>query len=169
MTTKITTLRGLFLEQLRDRFDAAKQQAKAYPQLHEAVSDSTLAKLIAEDIEANSAHIDKLNKIFIQLGESPEGERCEGTQGLVHEASELLTYVESSEVLNLAIAVSIQHVNHHDIAGYRSCQIFASAIGESQISQALGDMLADEQSTDKALEGMMKNLLQHNQELLKQG
>ena len=163
MDSKVTDLKGLFLEQLRDRYNAALQQAKAYPVLHQAVSDTALATLIADDIEANTAHVRNLEKVFAQMGESPEGEICEGTQGLIHEASELLTYVKPSKVLNLAIAVSIQHVNHHDIAGYRSCQIFANAIGETQVAQTLGSMLEDEKATDKGLETMMQVLLQEHE------
>lgn len=159
MNTKVNNLKELFLEQLRDRYDAAKQQAVAYPQLHQAVTNAQLADLIAADIEANTDHVKNLEKVFAQLNASPEGEKCEGTQGLVHEANELLTYVTPEGVLDLAIAVSIQHVNHHDIAGYRSCQIFAQTLGETEVADKLAKMLEDERATDTKLNDMVKNLL----------
>lgn len=159
MNTQVTNLKSLFLEQLRDRYDAAKQQQSAYPKLRDAVSYSQLAEFIQQDIKANKAHVRNLEQIFTTLGETAEGEVCEGTQGLIHEAVELLGYASQGDVLDIAIVASIQHVNHHDIAGYRSCQLLAEAIGEADIASSLAAMLADEKLTDAALEDAMKKLL----------
>lgn len=159
MTTKILTLQSLLIEQLQDRYDAARQQATTYPQLKLAVTNPELAELIAQDIAANESHLQKLRDICQQLGATAEGEVCEGTQGLVHEAEVLLDDVQQDNVLDLAIAISIQHINHHDIAGYRSCQLFAQALQESQVAEALGVMLKDERNTDHELESMIQQLI----------
>lgn len=159
MQNKVMDLKTLLIEQLRDRYDAAKQQQVAYPEMVVAATNSKLAELIQEDIDANQNHVLNLEKIFADLGESAQGEQCEGTQGLIHEANELLSYVNDPTILDIAIATSIQHINHHDIAGYRSCQIFAEKLNQPTIAQQLAVMLADERSTDKKLEVVMQELL----------
>lgn len=159
MQNKVMDLKTLLIEQLRDRYDAAKQQQVAYPEMVVAATNSQLAELIQEDIDANKNHVINLEKIFVELGESEQGEQCEGTQGLIHEANELLSYVEDTVILDIAIATSIQHINHHDIAGYRSCQIFAEKLNLPKIAEKLAVMLADERATDQKLEALMKALL----------
>jgi len=88
---KIKDLKGLFLEQLKDRYNAAEQQAELYPKLAAAATHAELKKIIYDDIEANKNHLKKLQTFFKQMGEEAGGEECEGTQGLIHEAHELLT------------------------------------------------------------------------------
>ncbi|MEM1319259.1 MAG: DUF892 family protein [Bacteroidota bacterium] len=148
---KIQNLNDLFIEQLQDRYDAATQQALAFKQLAEACTAEELKLILQKDIEANQRHQQKLANIFSTLGEDPNGEQCEGTAGLIHEAHELVGYTENSEIVNQGIAISIQHINHHDIAGYNSCMLFAQALGKSQIQAELSQMLEDEKRTDVSL------------------
>ena len=159
---KIQSLNGLFIEQLKDRYDAANQQAAAFLKLAEACTDEELKDILQKDIEANKEHQSKLKSVFAQLGENPEGEQCEGTSGLIYEANELLGYADSDDVLNLGIAVSIQHINHHDIAGYNGCMLFAEALGKTEIQTALSDMLEDEKKTDSALSDFIAKAIIHN-------
>ncbi len=157
---KIQDLRGLLIEQLKDRYDAAKQQAEMYPRLVEAATHAGLKSTINADIDSNKDHLKKLEELLTQLGEKADGERCEGTQGLVYEANEVLNYADSDLVLNIGIAMSVQHVNHHDIAGHNSCILYAQALGETETTEALSRMLANEQATDEALNAVAKQILE---------
>ena len=148
---KINNVRDLLVEQLRDRYSAANQQASMYPKLADAAGHSELKDIISKDIDANKNHQQKLAEVFAQLGEDPEGEQCEGTLGLVNEANELLNYTDSSTIKDIGIAVSVQHINHHDIAGYKSCAIYAEAIDEKTLAVTLNEMLEDEKETDDSL------------------
>ncbi len=159
---KIKDLKGLFLEQLRDRYDAAKQQAEIYPKLKQAATNPDLKQIIATDIAANESHLKKLEELFAKLNEQIGEERCEGTQGLVHEANEVLNYADSELVLNVGIAMSVQHVNHHDIAGYNSCILYAQAIGETEIVESLNQMLANEKVTDESLNAVAAQIIRDN-------
>lgn len=156
----ITDLKGLFVEQLRDRYDAARQQADMYPKLLEASTHPGLQKIITEDIDANKDHLEKLDAVFAKLGENPGGEECEGTKGLIYEANELLEYAGTDVVLNAGIAVSVQHINHHDIAGYSSCILYANATGEKEMAETLNAMLDDEKTTHEALNTLALELIE---------
>ena len=157
---KITSIKDLLLEQLRDRYDASKQQAEAYPKLHKAISNEKLKKIIETDVEANKDHFTLLEEIFDKLGEKFEGEQCEGTQALITEAVAVLDYTDQNgEVRDAGIALSVQHINYHDVAGLNGCIIFAEAIGENDIAQKLRTMLANEKTTDESLNNLLKEML----------
>ena len=158
---KIKNIRDLLIEQLRDRYSAADQQASMYPKLAEAANHPELKDIISKDIDANKNHQKKLAEVFMQLGEEPGGEQCEGTLGLVSEANELLNYTDTSAIKDIGIAVSIQHINHHDIAGYKSCAAYAEAIQEKTLATTLGEMLDDEISTDESLNAWVAQILKN--------
>lgn len=159
---KIQDLNGLFIEQLQDRYDAAKQQAVAFAKFSEACTNEKLKEILQKDIEAIKKHQVKLIDIFSKLGESPDGEQCEGTAGLIHEANELLEYGKNDEMINLGIALSIQHINHHDIAGYNGCMIFAKALGKTEIQAEINEMLNDEKNTDASLNDFLTKAISSN-------
>ncbi|MEM9673180.1 MAG: ferritin-like domain-containing protein [Cyclobacteriaceae bacterium] len=155
----IESFQDLYLEQLRDRYDAAKQQAETYPKLEQAASDPTLKSIIQDDIASNQSHLDKLAQLFDKMGEQPEGEQCEGTQGLIHEADELLSYTSSGNVQDAGIAMSIQHINHHDIAGYNSCVMYANANHDTETAAVLQQMLDEEMATDESLKKLIAQII----------
>ncbi|MEM6842278.1 MAG: DUF892 family protein [Bacteroidota bacterium] len=159
----VDSFKDLFLEQLRDRYDAAKQQAEMYPKLQQATTSPTLRRIIQEDIASNQSHLEKLAELFTTMGEQPDGEQCEGTQGLIHEAHELLDYTKSGSIRDVGIAMSVQHINHHDIAGYSGCIVYAEAHGDSEIAQILQQMLDEEVTTDELLKDIITQIVQeHN-------
>ncbi len=156
----VESFEDLFLEQLRDRYDAAKQQAEMYPKLQQATTSSTLQRIIQEDIASNQSHLEKLAELFTTMGEQPDGEQCEGTQGLIHEAHELLDYTQSGNIRDVGIAMSVQHINHHDIAGYSGCLVYAKANKNQKMVQVLQQMLDEEKATDEALKKIVAQIIQ---------
>ena len=159
---KINDLNELFIEQLQDRYDAAKQQAVAFLKMAESCNNEELKKILQKDIETNKEHEEKLKDVIEELGEDPGGEQCEGTAGLIHEANEILAYSNSGAVVDQGIAISIQHINHHDIAGYNGCMMFAKALGKTEIYKALDKMLEDEKNTDAALNDFILKSITNN-------
>jgi len=53
----------------------------------------------------------------------------------------------------------VQHINHHDIAGYNSCIIYANAVGEPAMVEPLNQMLMDEKLTDDALNAVSLKII----------
>lgn len=157
--TKIKNLQELFIDQLQDRYSAALQQKKAFQKLYVACENSDLKKILKEDIEANENHLKNLKKLLESVNANPEGEYCEGTAGLVKEAIDTLHLFESGKVLDVAIAISVQHINHHDIAGYNGCAILAKQIQNEKIEDALNQMLEDEKRTDMVLSDFVKRII----------
>lgn len=147
----IVNLKDLFTEQLRDRLDAARQQDEFLPKLLNRVTDEDLKGSISNLIVSNREHLEELPIIFDALERTPDGETCEGTKALIHEAMEVISRSVDEEILDVAIAVAVQHINHHDIAGYRTCCTYAQELGMPNIAQALDQMHADAVESDEAL------------------
>jgi ferritin-like metal-binding protein YciE len=87
----------------------------------------------------------------------PVGELCEGALGLFHETWELLKRCTDPQVADAAVITAIQHLHHHDIAGYGTLCAFSKALELDEIAHELHDMLEDEKSLDKLLSEMAKN------------
>ncbi|MEM6633922.1 MAG: DUF892 family protein [Bacteroidota bacterium] len=159
---KIQNLHELFIEQLQDRYDAAQQQILAFSKLAAACTDEELKRILQADIEVSRRHQDQLKNVFDQLGEDPAGEQCEGTAGLIHEANELLDYAEGEDIINQGIAISIQHINHHDIAGYNGCMLYAKALGKSEIHAVVKEMFEDAKGMDVSLNDFIAKSIVNN-------
>ena len=157
--TKVKNLKELFIDQMQDRYSAAQQQKSAFQKLYVTAEHSDLKKILKDDIEANDNHLKDLKRILEDVNSNPEGEYCEGTAGLVKEAIDTLELVENGKVLDVAIAISVQHINHHDIAGYNGCVILANQIGDANLENKLNQMLEDEKRTDIVLSNFVRDII----------
>jgi len=155
----IVNLKDLLTEQLRDRFDAAKQQDVFLPKLLNRVTDEGLRNAIANLILTNKEHLKEIPEIFDALERSADGETCEGTRALIHEAMEVISRSVDEEILDVAIAVAVQHINHHDIAGYRTCKTYARELGMPHIAEALDRMHRDAEESDESMNNLLIDAL----------
>jgi ferritin-like metal-binding protein YciE len=147
----IVNLRDLFTEQLRDRFDAAKQQDQFLPKLMNRITDHELKNIISTIVLNNREHLQEIPEIFEAIERSAEGETCEGTEALIHEAMEVISRSVDEEIIDVGIAVAVQHIKHHDISGYRTCRTYALELGMPHIAETLDQMHGDVQGSDEAL------------------
>src|ERR1700675_399076 len=84
------TLRELYIDELRDVYDAENQLVKALPKMAKASTSEDLRSGFEEHLEQTKVHVDRLEQIFSNLGEKPSGKKCKGMQGLVSEGSEVI-------------------------------------------------------------------------------
>src|SRR5262249_58273742 len=87
---KANSLRELFVEELRDLYDAENQLIKALPKMAEGSSSPELREAFEEHLEQTRNHATRLEKIFAALGEKPKAEKCKGMEGFEKEGSDLL-------------------------------------------------------------------------------
>jgi ferritin-like metal-binding protein YciE len=151
----IVNLKDLLTEQLRDRYDSAKQQNEFLLKLLNRASDEELKNAISNLVLNNREHLNEIPEIFDAMERSPEGETCEGTKALIHEAMEVISRSVDEEILDVAIAVAVQHLNHHDIAGYRTCRTYAQELGMPHIARALDQMHEDAVQSDEVLDHLL--------------
>src|ERR1700724_3548859 len=83
-------LKKLYIEELRDIYDAEKQLIKALPKMAHAATSDELRTGFEEHLEQTKGHAQRLEQIFESLDESPKGKKCVGMEGLVKEGSEVI-------------------------------------------------------------------------------
>jgi len=149
---KANSLRELFVEELRDLYDAENQLIKALPKMAEGSSSPELREAFEEHLEQTRNHATRLEKIFAGLGEKPKAEKCKGMEGLVKEGSDLLKEDDfDPEVKDAAIIGAAQRVEHYEIAGYGTVRTFAELLAEDEAVSLLEETLEEEKETDQKL------------------
>src|SRR6202023_2348858 len=83
-------LKDLYIDELKDLYNAENQLVKALPKMARAASSDELRRGFEEHLEQTKGHVQRLEKIFQALGESPKGKKCRGMEGLVEEGSEMM-------------------------------------------------------------------------------
>jgi ferritin-like metal-binding protein YciE len=124
------TLRELYVDELRDIYDAEKQLIKALPKMAEAATSEDLRSGFEEHLEQTKGHAERLEQIFSELGEKPTGKKCKGMQGLVSEGSEMIDEDFEGDVKDAGLISAAQRVEHYEIAAYGTVRTYASILGE---------------------------------------
>src|SRR5882762_5456495 len=118
-------LKELYIDELRDIYNAESQLAKALPKMAKAASSEELRAGFEEHLEQTKGHVQRLDKIFEILDESPKGKKCKGMEGLVEEGSEATEEGYEDAVLDAALIGAAQRVEHYEIAGYGTARAMA--------------------------------------------
>lgn len=97
------TLEDLFLEELRDMYDAEKRLVTALPKMAKAVTSEELQQAITNHAEETAGHVQKLESVFQTLGRDPKGKKCEAMVGLIGEGDGVTSDFKGSKALDAAI------------------------------------------------------------------
>ena len=158
-------LRELYVEELKDLYSAENQLVKALPKLAKAASSEQLREGFEEHLEQTRGHVQRLEKIFDALNESPKGRKCMGMEGLVKEGSEVMDEDFEGAVMDAALIGAAQRVEHYEIAAYGTVREIANVLGESEQASLLQQTLDEEEETDEKLTELAKEInLQANEE-----
>jgi ferritin-like metal-binding protein YciE len=148
---KLSTLRELFIDELKDLYSAETQITKALPKLVKASSAPALQQAFEHHLEETKNHVSRLEQIFDQLNESPKGKTCEAMKGLLKEGDERLGEDGDPDVLDAGIIAAAQRVEHYEIAAYGSARTYAELLGEREAVRLLSETLEEEKAADSKL------------------
>lgn len=144
-------LHKLFLEELRDIYDAEHQLVKALPKMAKAVQSEELRNAIESHLEETEKQVTRLESVFESLEETPKRKKCKAIQGLIAEAEEMLSEHEGSEELDAAVICAAQKTEHYEIATYGCLCSWAEQMGHRKALKLLKETLAEEKAADEAL------------------
>ena len=153
------SLQDIYVEQLRDLYSAEQQILKALPKMAEAATHQDLRAAFEEHEVMTRTHVERLDRIFTQLGEKAGGHKCKGMEGLIAEGEELLDEHDKSEALDAAMIGAAQRVEHYEIAGYGTVRTFANMLGLSDQADLLQQTLDEEGQTDKRLTSLAETVV----------
>jgi ferritin-like metal-binding protein YciE len=149
MTVK--TMRELLIDELRDIYHAEKQLVKALPKMAKAAKADKLRQAFEHHLEETKGQVERLEEVFEKLDVRASGKRCEAMEGLIEEAKEMIEEIKTPEVLDAALVVGAQKVEHYEIASYGSVRELAVALGETEVAKLLDETLAEEKQADQKL------------------
>lgn len=151
-------LRDVYIDELRDLYDAEHRLVKALPKLAKAADSDELREGIEEHLEQTKGHVQRLEQIFESMGEPAKAKKCKGIEGIIEEASETLDEDFEGAVMDAAIIASAQRAEHYEIAAYGSVRAFAEELGETKAASLLQETLNEEKEADEKLTKMAETI-----------
>ncbi len=155
----LTTLRDLYIDELKDLYNAENQLLKALPKMAKGSTSPELRAAFEEHLEVTRGHVERLEQIFGKLGVNPKGKKCKAMEGLVEEGKEMLEEDASPEVLDAGIIAAAQRVEHYEMAGYGCVRTYAKLLGEEDAAALLQQTLDEEAEADKKLTELAETVI----------
>lgn len=153
------TLRQLFVDELRDAYDAEKQLIKALRKMARAAQHPELSAAFTAHLEETNGQVAMLGEVFAILELKPRGKHCPGIAGIIEEGGEAIEEIEKSAVRDAALVGGGKRAEHYEIAAYTTMVAMAKALGQRDAAAKLQEILEQEIATDKKLDALGKVVL----------
>jgi ferritin-like metal-binding protein YciE len=147
----LDTLEKLYVNELKDLYNAEQQILKALPKMIKAAAHPELKQAFSTHLNQTEGHVERLERIFEDLGASPRGKKCHGMEGVIEEGAELIGEKPEPHVLDAGLVSAAQHVEHYEMAGYGAVRTWAGTLGFSRHVALLQQTLDEEKKANDLL------------------
>jgi ferritin-like metal-binding protein YciE len=147
----LDSLESLFIEELRDIYNGEKQIIKALPKMAKAAGSPELKQAFTKHLKETEGQVQRLERIFQDLGQAVRGKQCKGLEGILEEGKEILEKESDESMLDAALIAAAQKVEHYEMASYGCLRTYAQLLGRTQAVKLLEQTLAEEEAADKKL------------------
>ncbi|HUR30405.1 MAG TPA: ferritin-like domain-containing protein [Saprospiraceae bacterium] len=148
---KTSGLRDLFEDQLKDIYWAEKALTKAIPEMIKNASSPDLVDALNEHLGITEQQVARCEEVFASMNMKAVGKKCEAMEGLIKEATEIMSSTTEGSVRDAGIICAAQKVEHYEIATYGTLAAFAKQLGESKAVSLLEKTLSEEKEADVSL------------------
>src|ERR1700677_3959221 len=124
----IDTIGSLYVDELKDLYNAEQQILKALPKMIKAAEHAELKRAFETHLRQTETHAQRLEQICADLDVTPKGKKCVGMEGVIKEGSELISEKPDPDVLDAGLISAAQHVEHYEMAGYGSVRAWAEKL-----------------------------------------
>lgn len=152
------TFHGLFIEELKDIYNAENQLTKALPKMAKAAVNERLKDGFTRHLEETKGHVERLEQAFKLLGEPVKGKTCKAMKGLIEEGEEAIQESDAGLVRDAQLIGAAQRVEHYEIAAYGTAVAMAKLMGHDDVAALLDETLQEEGATDKKLTDVSKEV-----------
>jgi ferritin-like metal-binding protein YciE len=159
METTGNGLQELFVEQLKDLYNAENQLVKALPKMAKAAASEELRSAFEEHLQVTQEHANRIERILSELNEKPTGKKCAAMVGLVTEGEEAIKSKMEEPIKDANLIAAAQRVEHYEIAGYGTVRTYAEMLGLDEAAETLQQTLEEEEEADKTLTTISEGLL----------
>ena len=160
----LQTLQDLYVSELKDLYNAEQQLLKALPKMAKGASSAELKDAFNQHLQQTEHQVERLDRIFKNLGKTPRGKKCLGMQGLIEEGNELLKEKADPSVKDAGLISAAQRVEHYEMAGYGTVRTFDLTLGFDDAAQALQETLDEEGNTDHKLTQLAESMINERAE-----
>jgi len=152
-------LQELFVEELRDLYNAENQMIKALPRLTKAASSPELKRAFQTHLLDTRRHAHRLEEIARALDVRITGKKCHGMEGLLSEGREMLRHGFDESARDAGLIGAAQKVEHYEIAAYGTVRTHAQTLGHAKVARLLQQTLDEEGATDKKLTAIAERVV----------
>ncbi len=153
---KTKTLKDLFLDELKDIYDAEQRMERALPKMAKAATCTRLQAALKGHLTETRGQIANLEAVFKSIDENARGKKCEATIGLLQEGEEIAAEYKDSPAINAALIAAAQKVEHYEIASYGCLHEWAQLLGHTKAAGLLRENLNQEKAANEALTGLAR-------------
>jgi ferritin-like metal-binding protein YciE len=145
------SLEDLFVDTLKDTYDAEHQLTKALPKMAKAATNPQLKSAFEDHLKQTENHVKRLEQVFEARGRKASRKSCKGMKGLIEEGSEVIKDDAEPEVRDPGLIAVAQKVEHYEIAAYGTLMAYAKLINANDAIRLLQQNLEEEKHADEKL------------------
>lgn len=148
---KQKSLHDMFIDELRDAYDAEKQLTKALPKLAKAAVSDELREAFESHLTETQGHVTRLEQVFASLEEKPRGKHCDGIAGIIEEGKSVIEEDIEEVAIDACLIAAGQRAEHYEIAAYGSHVAWARAMEHTEAADLLEETLEEDKAADEKL------------------
>jgi ferritin-like metal-binding protein YciE len=119
--------------------------------MEKAAQSPGLKKAFAKHHTETEGHVKRLEQVFKEIDEKPQGKTCDAIVGITDEGAEIMADYKGSPALDAGLLAAAQAVEHYEISRYGTMKTWAEELGLSESVKLLQDTLDEEKTTDETL------------------
>ncbi len=109
-------MEDLFLAEIEDLYDCEKRLTKALPKMAKASTSLQLRQAFESHLQETQGHVERLERVFSEMGKQPKAETCQAIKGLIEEGEEMISNTDQSPVRDAGIIAAANRVEHYEMA-----------------------------------------------------
>ena len=155
-------LADLFHDTLKDMYFAEKKILASLPKMAKAAQNEDLQAAFQKHHDETKGQVERLESVFVEIGEKPQGKTCDAIMGILDEGKEIMDEYKGSPALDAGLLAAAQAVEHYEISRYGTLCTWAKELGHTESLKLLKETLGEEEATDEALTELAESVI--NQE-----
>jgi ferritin-like metal-binding protein YciE len=152
-------LADLFHDTLKDIYFAEKKILTALPKMAKAAQNDDLAAAFEKHEGETQGQVERLEQVFEEIGEKPQGKTCDAIMGILDEGKEIMDEYKGSPALDAGLLAAAQAVEHYEISRYGTLCAWAEQLGHTKSVTLLKATLDEEEATDETLSELAESVV----------
>lgn len=144
-------IKNFFIDELQDIFNAEQQIIEALPEVVKLAESPDLKEAFRMHLQETRSQVQRLEKIFNQLGVSSGGKVCSTVKDMILECQNVAQKFPQSPLRDAILIAKAQKIELYEVSCYGTLKTFAKDLDLDDIASLLDDTLEEEKKADKKL------------------